>query len=115
MTRPFATLRDEAYVTRPARQWLCTSSRLAKARRLPVSFGTKQARLAIANDCETVGAGLEFTLPGCDAVILHLPGAVRWTRATLTVHWPLAANETRRPESAAARTVKSGSLKTRSG
>ena len=47
--------------------------------------------------------------PPCEAVIVQLPGPVRWTVAPVTVHWPVAPNETARPELAVALTVKSGS------
>ena len=48
--------------------------------------------------------------PSCDAVIVHDPSPVMCTVVPETVHRPLAANDTSKPESDVALTLKSGSL-----
>ena len=40
---------------------------------------------------------------------MHEPEPVRWTVVPVTVHWPVAAKLTVKPDEAVALTVKSGS------
>src|SRR6267378_2496952 len=60
----------------------------------------------------TAGAGFQFALPSCDAVIVHWPAPVMWTSVPVTEQLPLAENATgriARLDEAVALTLKSAS------
>ena len=54
------------------------------------------------NDLTTLGAGLKFALPACEAVIVHEPAPVRWTVLPLIVQLPVGVNVTVKPDEAVA-------------
>src|SRR5947209_20498198 len=61
------------------------------------------------NVCGTLGAGLKFALPDCDAVIVQLPAPVIVTVFPDTVQFPVAPRPTARPDDTVAVTAKGGS------
>src|SRR4051812_41572192 len=61
------------------------------------------------NVCETSGARAYVALPAWEAVIVHEPAPVRWTRLPDTVQLSAATNDTGRPDDAVPLTVKSAS------
>jgi hypothetical protein len=85
---------------------------LALASVFPTTFGTLHltgtARGPIVKLRATAGAALKFAFPACEAVIVQMPAAVRWTRAPLIVQRPPPVKETASPELAVALTLKSG-------
>ena len=64
----------------------------------------------IAKVWATDAAGFQTPSPACEAVIVQVPGPVRWTVLPVIVHSPEAANDTGRAELAVALTSKSGAL-----
>ncbi len=65
--------------------------------------------MRISNVWDTGTAGLKTASPPCEAVIVHDPNPVMCTVVPEIVHWPLAVNDTGRPEPDVALTLKSGS------
>ena len=81
---------------------------MADANRLPITRGTVHGAAAIEKLRKTSGARLKFASPDCEAVTAHEPAPLKWILVPVTVHFPLAAKETARPEDAVALTLKSG-------
>src|SRR4051812_7425164 len=106
-TRPRLAADGWAKRTLPTRQRLAASARFAAPSFLPTSRGTAQPALTTAKGWVSFFAAAKFAVPGCRAVIVHVPTRVRCTREPRTVHAPRALKTTRSPESAVARRLKS--------